>query len=397
MFRDEVQRGVKKDITGIHYETGMPVRIHVENGIIAKISELKGENLADPDLFLAPGLIDNQVNGYDGIDFGAQDIDNGKIKKAAEAIWRDGVTSFLPTLVTNAHEKLLKSFAILSAALKDSFLASSIPGFHLEGPYLSKESGFYGCHPVEYLRNPSIKEFREYTEAAEGKIIETTVAPELSGAMEFISICTENNIVVALGHTNASSEQIEWAVSFGARISTHLGNGCANMIHRHLNPLWPQLSNDRLTPSIIADGHHLLPDEIRVFYKVKGPENIILTSDVTYLIGMAPGYYEYMGSRILKTEEGLIKNPELNCLAGASMPLKKGVENMLEITGCRLGDAINMACKNVARVLNLNDRGTLETGKRADVILFKLTGNKLNIKETYLEGNLVYSDSLNNK
>ena len=140
-----------------------------------------------------------------------------------------------------------------------------------------------------------------------------------------------------------------------------------------------------------------MPDEIRVFYKVKGPENIILTSDVTYLIGMAPGYYEYMGSRILKTEEGLIKNPELNCLAGASMPLKKGVENMLEITGCRLGDAINMACKNVARVLNLNDRGTLETGKRADVILFKLTGNKLNIKETYLEGNLVYSDSVNNK
>lgn len=393
MHRDGFQRGAKMDITGIHYETGQPVRIQAENGIIAKISELRGKNPVIPDLFLAPGLIDNQVNGYNGINFSDGSLDQESIREAAEAILNDGVTSFLPTLVTDSHENLLRSFSILSASLKDPFISSVIPGFHLEGPYLSKENGFFGCHPAEHLRNPSIREFEEYQVAAGGKIIQITIAPELEGAMDFIRKCREKNIVVAIGHTNASSVQIDMAVKSGARISTHLGNGCANMIHRHQNPLWPQLSNDSLTPSIIADGHHLLPEEINVFYKVKGPENIILTSDVTYLIGMPAGYYEYMGSRILKTEDGLIKNPVLNCLAGASMPLRKGIETMLATTGCSPGTAINMAGKNVAKILNLNDRGTLEQGKRADVILYKLIGNTIMFKEIYLGGNLVYSDS----
>jgi len=396
MHSNSVLKEVNMDIIGIHYESGIPVRIQAQNGIIVKISELRGKNPVIPDLYLAPGLIDNQVNGYSGIDFGSRSLDQEKIREASEAILKDGVTSFLPTLVTDAHENLLRSFSILSAALTDPLISLLIPGFHLEGPYLSKETGFFGCHPAEHLRNPSFKEFEEYLDAAGGRIVEITVAPELDGAMEFIGRCTENHVVVAIGHTNASSSQIEKAVSLGARISTHLGNGCANMIHRHQNPLWPQLSNDRLTPSIIADGHHLLPEEIKVFYIVKGPENIILTSDVTYLIGMPPGYYEYMGSRILKTEDGLIRNPELNCLAGASMPLKKGVENILEITGCSLSEAINMASKNVARVLNLNDRGRLEPGKRADIILLKLTGNKIKIKETYLGGSLAYSDTKQN-
>ncbi len=115
--------------------------------------------------------------------------------------------------------------------------------------------------------------------------------------------------MVAIGHTNASADQISQAVDNGARLSTHLGNGCANLIHRHMNPLWPQMANDHLTPSIIADGHHLLPEEVQVFYKIKGPHNIILTSDVTHLIGMTPGKYMFLGSEIVYTDDGLIKNP----------------------------------------------------------------------------------------
>ena len=107
--------------------------------------------------------------------------------------------------------------------------------------------------------------------------------------------------------------------------------------------LWPQLANDLLTPSIIADGHHLLPEEVQVFYKVKGPHNIILTSDVTHLIGMTPGKYIFLGSEVVLTDEGLIENPVLNCLAGASMPLRTGVGNAMRFTGCTLGEAVNMA------------------------------------------------------
>ena len=193
-----------------------------------------------------------------------------------------------------------------------------------------------------------------------------------------------------MGHTNASADQIDQAVENGARLSTHLGNGCANFIHRHKNPIWPQLANDRLATSVIADGQHLLPEEIRVFYKVKGPENIILTSDVIYLAGMGPGRYTFLESEVILTEEGMLLNPELNCLAGASFPLKKGVETMMNFTGCSLTNAINMASGNVARIYGLNDRGKLAPGKRADIILFEKERNELKVIKTFLKGELVY-------
>ena len=312
------------------------------------------------------------------------------MRLAVEAIRRDGVTSFLPTVITSSHENLLRTFRNLTEALKDNEVRSSVAGFHLEGPYISPEEGFYGCHPSAFIRKPSWDEFAKYQEVAEGNIKQVTVSPEVDGCMEFIRKCTEHNIIVALGHTNASADQIKRAVDNGARLSTHLGNGCANMIDRHRNPLWPQLANDLLTPSVIADGHHLLPEEIQVFYKVKGPHNMILTSDVTHLIGMAPGKYIFLGSEIVLTDDGLIKNPVLNCLAGASMPLKKGVGNVIKYTGCTLGEAVNMASVNVAGIYNLSDRGSLATGKRADLIVFKKNENDIILKQVWVKGREVF-------
>jgi len=379
-------------INGIHYATGNPVRIEIVDGLIGniiEISRLKDEN---KNLFIAPGLIDNQINGYANVDFSGSNLSAGDVIGATKAILRDGVTSFLPTLITNSGENLIKNFSILNEALnKDELLRESIPGFHLEGPYISNEEGFRGCHPVQYIRKPSWDEFSGYQKASGGRIIQLTIAPELEGAMEFIRLCTLNGIVVAIGHTNASSEQIRQAVENGVRLSTHLGNGCANLIHRHNNPIWPQLANDRLIPSIIADGHHLLPDEIKVFYKVKGPDNLILTSDVIHLAGMAPGKYSFLESEVILTAEGMLLNAEQNCLAGASFPLKRGVENMMKLTGCSLSKAINMASRNVARIYDLDDRGILVQGKRADLILFEREGNQLQIEKTYLCGKLVYS------
>lgn len=382
-------------IEGIHYATGNPVRIKIIDGHIRDIIELAGLKDEDNILFIAPGLIDNQINGYANVDFSGSSLSAGDVIVAAKAIWSDGVTSFLPTLITNNHENLIKNFRILDEAFKkDELLRESIPGFHLEGPYISQDDGYRGCHPVQHIRKPSWDEFTAYQKAAGGRIIQVTIAPELEGAMEFIGLCTHNGIIAAMGHTNASAEQISRAVENGVRLSTHLGNGCANLIHRHNNPIWPQLSNDQLTPSIIADGHHLLPEEVRVFYKVKGPDNIILTSDVIYLAGMAPGRYSFLESEVILTEEGMLLNAELNCLAGASFPLKKGVENMMNFTGCSLTRAINMASVNVARIYDLDDRGTLAPGKRADLILFERNGNELQIRNTYMKGRLVYNKTI---
>ena len=378
------------EIEAIHYETGKPVRIEIREDLIDRISEMP-ESQHFQELYVAPGLIDNQINGYKGIDLSAEDLTPDKMKTAVEYIRRDGVTTFQPTVITNSHERLLMIFRNLAEAMKEKDISNSVPGFHLEGPYISPEEGFYGCHPAAFIRKPSWSEFSDYQEAAEGNIRQVTVAPEVEGAIEFIKLCTANNVIVSIGHTNASAEQVRVAVDNGASLSTHLGNGCANLIDRHKNPLWPQLANDLLVPSIIADGHHLLPEEVQVFYKVKGPDNIILTSDVTHLIGMAPGKYIFLGSEIVYTSDGLIKNPKLNVLAGASYPILRGVENMINFTACSLGEAINLATKNVSRVCNLPDRGSLETGRRADLILFEKDGNKLNIKQTWVNGRIVYT------
>jgi N-acetylglucosamine-6-phosphate deacetylase len=377
-----------KTIEAIHYETGKPVKIEIRDTLIHKISEASG-SLQNQNLFVAPGLIDNQVNGYRGVDFSDTGLTTDKMVTAIAAIRSDGVTSFVPTVITNSHEILLKNFRNLAEILKDNDVRDSVPGFHLEGPYISSEEGFYGCHPSSFIREPSWDEFAQYQEAADGNIIQVTVAPEVEGCFKFIELCARNNVKVAIGHTNASADQINRAVDNGARLSTHLGNGCANLIDRHRNPLWPQLANDLLTPSIIADGHHLLPEEIRVFYKVKGAQNLILTSDVNHLIGMAPGKYIYFGSEVVYTIDGLVKNPVLNCLAGASMPLRTGVGNVMKFTGCSLGEAVNMASGNVARIYNFSDRGSLAAGKRADLILYELDGTKLNIKQTWIKGRIV--------
>ena len=117
-------------------------------------------------------------------------------------------------------------------------------------------------------------------------------------------------IVVAVGHHNANKQQLDLAVENGARIATHLGNGCANMINRHYNPLWPQLSNDDLMISIICDGFHLLPEEIRVFYKTKGVDKTIITSDVTSYAGLKSGQYKTQtGETIELTPEGKLHYP----------------------------------------------------------------------------------------
>jgi N-acetylglucosamine-6-phosphate deacetylase len=378
-------------IEAVHYITGKPVRLEIIDGIITKIEDIDVLKDNDETLVIAPGLIDNQINGYTNVDFSGDNLTAEDFVKAAESIWRGGVTTFVPTLITSSNDLLIKNLRTLKNTCEQNDLVNrSVPGFHLEGPYISPEEGYRGCHPVQYIHKPSWEEFMIFQEAAGGKIIQVTIAPELEGAAEFIKKCTREGIIAGIGHTAATSEQITEAVDNGARLSTHLGNGCANMIHRHKNPLWAQLADDRLTASVIADGLHLLPEEMQVFYKVKGPDKIILISDVIYLSGMAPGKYSFLGSEVILNDEGMLLNTEQNCLAGASFPLKNGVENMVTLSGCSLWQAINMASSNVARILNLEERGNLYLGKRADLMLFKKEGQSLQIKNIWLNGTLVF-------
>ena len=383
MMRDKIE--------GLHYKNGKPVSIEIVDGKISRVIEK--EQLEDSqyeDVFVAPGLIDNQVNGYNSIGFSASNLTIEGVRSVTQSLWKFGVTTYLPTLITGPHEKLVENFSLLVSAAHDPDIGVSIPGFHLEGPYISAEDGYRGAHNREWVRPPDWDEFFKLNEAAENKILQITIAPEVDGAMDFIQNCTKNGIIAAIGHHNASTQIIHQAIDCGAVIATHLGNGCSNMIHRHNNPLWAQLADDRLMASIIVDGFHLRPEEVQVFYKVKGSEQLVLISDITEFAGMPPGEYPWNGDTLVVTPEGMIHYPDQNVLAGASFPLNKSVHIMIKFTGCSLEEAIRMASTNPASLNKLKDIGELKVGKRADFILFKIGTSELEIQKTFVAGKEVY-------
>ena len=392
-FSDAGLSNTQESVEGLSYLDGSPVSIEMENGKITRIERLKELPQGTERVYIAPGLIDNQVNGYDGVTFalGGGELSAEGVKKATMAQWKAGVTTYLPTLTTNSRELFLKNLAILAEAKEDKDLLGSIAGFHLEGPYISPEDGYRGAHPREYVRKPDWEEFLDFYRASGENILQVTIAPEVEGGAEFIQQCTGLGVKVALGHHNGSKDQIDQAVSNGAVICTHLGNGCANMISRFFNPLWPQLANDRLMASIIGDGFHLLPEQILVFYKIKGTEKTILTSDATSYAGLPVGKYTSgEGDPIEITPEGKLWNIAQNGLYGSASPLARGVVHVMNVTGCGLKDAIQMAGANPAKLYGLNDRGVLKPGRRADLILFTVGDKVLDIRKTYVAGKLVY-------
>ena len=385
----------QEKIEGLLYLDHSPVSIEITDGKISEIKRLKNIPEDFPKVYIAPGFIDNQVNGFAGVTFalGNGDLTLEGVIKATKTLWEAGITTYLPTLTTNSKDLLVKNLSILARAKKEPELYGSIAGFHLEGPYISPKDGYRGAHPKEHVRDPDWNEFMDLYQASGGNILQVTIAPETEGALEFITKCKNAGIEVGLGHHNSSMDLITKAIDRGAIIATHLGNGIAGNIDRHHNPFWPQLSDDRLMISIICDGFHLPPELIRVFFKAKGPEMIILTSDVTSFGGLPPGNYSTGdGEPIEINQEGKLWNIAQNSLYGSASPITKGVGHVMKVTGCSLGDAIQMASTNPARLYGLDDRGEIQTGMRADLVIFSLEDYKINIHKTIVSGNVVYSN-----
>lgn len=399
IFSTIISNGQNIDqVEGLFYLDHSPVRVEIKDGKITNVVRISELSDKDNENYIAPGLIDNQVNGYNGVSFiyeGYQ-LHEKDIQSITRAIWKSGVTTYIPTLRTNPQDLLVKNIAILARSKNHPALRGSIPGFHLEGPYISPLDGFRGSHALKNVRKPDWNEFLEVYEASGRNVLQVTIAPEVEGAMDFISKLRELNIVVAIGHSNANTEQITEAADRGAQTVTHIANGMGNTINRHRNPLWPQLSEDRLMISMIADGFHLRPEQMRVFYKAKGPDKTILTSDASRYAGLPPGkYLNAEGDTILLTPDGAARYLARNVLSGSAAPISKGVGNIMKATGCSLAEAIQMASTNSAKLYNLSDRGEIKPGMKADLILFTIDDFKMEIKKTIISGEVVYeSDNI---
>ncbi len=307
----------------------------------------------DTSSVLAPGLFDIQVNGAGGMDLQAPDLSPETVYALHAHVGAQGVLRWLPTLVTDSAEALEHKCRVLAEALEDPELRRYIPGIHLEGPHISPLDGPRGAHPAVHVCPPDLKLFRQLQRAARGHIRLVTLAPELPNAMRFIRALASQGVVVALGHHAAEARHIHAAADAGACLCTHLGNGVASQLHRHQNPLWPQLAEDRLYASVIADLEHAPADLLQVLVRAKGTKRIILISDSVMLAGMRPGRYSIFGATVEMKRSGRVCLAGTDLLAGSSLALFDAVRNMARVTDMTPLQAFDAASRQPARLLGV--------------------------------------------
>jgi len=362
------------EIRARRYDTGMPVQLEIEGPRIVRAKVCPGEQERAAALpWIAPGLLDIQINGYGGEEFSSPTLTVEKVVKIVDAMAAFGVTRFCPTVTTEGFDVLRHAMATLrKTAESSSDLAWRLPCVHLEGPYITKEDGARGAHPLAHCRLPDWDEFQRLQEAAGGRIGILTMSVEHPGSAEFVARVAATGVVVAIGHTAATADQVHAAIDAGARLGTHLGNGAHPILQRHPNYIWAQLADDRLTASIISDGHHLPRDVVKTFVRAKTASRCILVSDLSGLAGLPPGRYSSNLCEMEILDDGrLVVAGQRKILAGASRPLSVCVGNVIGFAEVSLSDAIRMATRHPAELLGIQP-GDLLAGADANLVLFDL-------------------------
>ena len=378
-------------IGGRHYLTGEPCDIGTDGGVITSVTPVSAARSGD--LWLAPGLLDIQVNGYDGISFDADELTVDEVVTVAQKLANAGVTGFCPTVTTASPAVTEASVHTIARACEASTMARQrILSIHLEGPYISPLDGPRGAHPRQHVRNPDWDEIVRLQKAANGKIGIITLAPELPGALDVIARARNAGMVAAIGHHAATREQINAAVTAGAILSTHLGNGSHSELPRPSNYIWEQLAHDGLMASIIVDGHHLPPAVVKSFYRAKGESRLILISDVMSGAGLPAGSYTFMGLAVEVKADGSVRLQGTPYLAGSTLKLSDAIANVMDFAGASFAGAITMATANPARLLGVQrERAALTIGARADLAVFRMVGGRPVLVQTIAGGEECYT------
>lgn len=355
----------------------------------ARVQEVREVSSTDRTTYVAPALIDIQVNGFAGFDLNVATVTSEDVCAMVRTLWEVGTGFLCPTVVTGSFDRICNSLrAIVEASKADALVAHAMLGIHLEGPYISAEDGPRGAHPLEHVRDPDWDEFQGWQDIAEGKITIVTLAPEKQGAIPFIEKLVADGIRVALGHTNAAASDIQAAIDAGARLSTHLGNGAHALIRRHPNYIWEQLGADQLWASLIVDGHHLPPSVAKSMMRAKTLNRCILVSDAVALAGMEPGIYEFAEKSVELTADRYVRLVGTEYLAGSAIELARGIENSVRFADISLEEAVSLATLQPMRLLDAKAHVEAQT----NLILFEWDESqcKINLIATIVNNELVY-------
>lgn len=361
-----IERGVVKDLG-----EGSPTILH------ASSEDLEG-------LIVIPGFIDTHTHGLEGYDL-TSEPEPGTLEEISRRVVRYGVTSYTPTTVTASHETLLR--ACRSVGEFKSYwkpdIGARVLGVHLEGPYISPEMA--GAQNTDFIRRPSVSEFREYWDVSRGSVTQITVAPEIEGAIDLIRYARDLGVTVSAGHTNASYEEGVRAVENGVSKATHFLNAMRRFHHRDPGVSLALLESERVFLELIVDMIHLHPAVVRFVVRSAGVDRIVLVTDSISATGLEDGLYELGGLRI-RVERGVAKLADRDTLAGSTLTMIDAFKNIIKL-GFSLREAVKMTSLNPAKSIGLESVGSIERGFKADLVVIN---ERLEIERVYIEGEKVF-------
>ena len=329
-------------ITARRFDTLQPVQITFDHQRISSVTRPQlslDECRALP--IVGPGLCDIQVNGYKGIWFSSETLTTDEVEAVIHSYIEQGITQCLPTLITNSAAAIEHGLAVIRRARDRSpLLQQVIAGFHIEGPWISPVDGPRGAHPLIHVRPADFAEFSRWQQISGGLVRIVTLAPEVPNAIDVVQQIVKSGVRVSIGHTAANFCHIAAAIDAGATLGTHLGNGCSAMVPRHDNVFWPQLADDRLICSVIADGWHVPQTMLNCIVRCKTLERLILTSDVSGFGGCPAGRYRTGDVEVEILNDGrIVVAGQTQFLAGSGATTGDCVAQFMSMCGVSLPEA----------------------------------------------------------
>jgi len=267
-------------------------------------------------------FFDLQVNGFAGVDFQAAELSRAQLEFAVAGLQAHGTSRILLTLITDSVDRLEAKLRHIEALrAKSPKVASTVVGYHLEGPYLCAEPGYRGAHNPVWMKAPDRAEFDRFWTASGGRLRLVTLAPELAGSTEFIRYAVGHGVRVAIGHSNADEASIDAAQEAGLTLCTHLGNGVPGQLPRHDNVVQRLLARDELYACFIPDGIHLPPGVLKNFVRAKPSDKVLFTTDAMSAAGAPPGRYP-LGEMVVEVgADRIVRQPGSSNFAGSALTM----------------------------------------------------------------------------
>ena len=360
-----------------------PAQLELEDGIIKEIYPYNEKEVTKDygDLRILPGFIDIHCHGAYGFD--TNDANPEGLRKWAKGIVDEGVTSFLATTLTQSEEVLTNAVSNVAKVVEEGYEGAEILGIHFEGPYLNK--AHKGAQPEEYCVKPNIEQFKRYQKAAHGLIKYITMAVENDEDYALTKYCSQNNVVVSIGHSNATYEQSVQAYAHGARSMTHVYNAMTPFTHRANGLVGGALRIRNMYGEIICDGNHSTLAALNNFFTSKGPDYSIMITDSLMCKGFPVGTkFDFGGQEVVIYPDGSAHLVEAGNLAGSTLNVNKGLKILIEDALVPVNYAINACTSNPARCLHVDDRkGTIGVGYDADLVVLD---KDYEVVQTYCKG-----------